>query len=241
VTTDQPQPEVRPGKGWTGGRIVAVAGGSLIALLGIAFLLGGLALVAVHAFARDDDGYHTTDTERLETASYAIATDEIDLGTEVDSAPEDLLGTVRVQSESTTGRPTFVGIGPTDDVGAYLDDVEYAELTDFDEGEPVYEDHPGGAPAGPPRREDFWAAHSEGSGPQILDWDVDSGDWSIVVMNSDAERGVAVDADIGAKIGWLIWAGVGLIVVGLLLAAGGLALILIPGRSATQGAAPSAG
>jgi hypothetical protein len=239
VTADPPGPASQPSSNWTAGRIAAVVGGSLLALLGIALLLGGLALVAAHAFARDDDGYYTTDTERLETAAFAIATDEIDLGTEVDEAPEDLLGTVRVQSESASGRPTFVGIGRTDDVGAYLSGVAYAELTDFADGDPVYEDHPGDAPAGPPGDEDFWAARSEGSGPQTLEWDVESGDWSIVVMNVGADRGVAVDADIGAKVGWLIWVGIGAIVIGLALGAGGMALILIPGRRATRGPAPA--
>jgi hypothetical protein len=233
VTTDQPQPEVRPGKGWTAGRIAAVAGGSLMAVIGLLLLLGGLALVAAHAFARDDDGYYTTDTERLETASYAIATEEIDLGTDVDAAPDDLLGTVRVRSESVSASPTFVAIGPTSDVGAYLSGVGYAEVTDFADGDPVYEDHPGDAPTGPPGDEDFWVAESEGPGERTVTWDVESGNWSIVVMNAGAERGVAVDADIGVKIGWLIWAGLGLTILGLVVGGGGLALILVFGRRAT--------
>jgi hypothetical protein len=214
--------------------VFAVAGGSLMALIGMALLLGGLAMIAAHAFARDDDGYYTTGTELLETDSYAIATDEIDLGTDVDAAPDDLLGTVRIQSESTSGRPAFVGIGPSDDVDAYLSGVAYAELTDFADGEPEYADHPGDAPAGPPAAEGFWVAESEGADAQTLEWDVESGDWSILVMDADAEPGVSVDADIGAKVGWLIWAGLGLVVVGLLLAGGGVALIVAFGRRATR-------
>ena len=235
MTLNAPEPGARPPSGWTAGRVLAVAGGSLIALLGIALLLGGLAMVAAHAFARDDDGYYTSDTELLETDSYAIATDEIDLGTDVDAAPEDLLGTVRVQSESTNGRPAFVGIGPSDDVDAFLSGVAYAELTDFADGKPTYEDNPGDAPAGPPGSEGFWVAQSEGTGPQVLEWDVESGNWSILVMDTSAEQGVVVDAEIGVKVGWLIWVGLGLIVLGLVLAAGGVALIVVFGRRATRG------
>jgi hypothetical protein len=231
------QPEPESGSNWTAGRVFAVAGGSVMALIGIALLLGGLALVAAHAFARDVDGYYTTGTELLETDSYAIATDEIDLGTDVNAAPDDLLGTVRIQSESTSGRPTFVGIGPSEDVDTYLDGVAYAELTDFADGEPEYTDHPGDAAAGPPAAEDFWVAESEGSGAETLTWDVESGDWSILVMDANAEPGVSVDADIGVKIGWLIWAGVGLVVIGLLFAGGGVALIVVSGRRATRGSA----
>src|ERR671924_1962956 len=82
--------------GWNAGRVVAVVFGSLAALIGCALLLGGLALVLAHAFARDDDGYYTSDTERLSTGTYAITVEDIDLGSDpVDFVPKDVLGTVR--------------------------------------------------------------------------------------------------------------------------------------------------
>jgi hypothetical protein len=37
-------------------------------------------------------------------------------------------------------------------------------------------------------------------------------------MNADASRGVAVDAEAGVRIGWLLWAGLDLALVGLLIA-----------------------
>lgn len=205
-----------------------------MALIGIVLLLGGLALIAAHAFARDDDGYYTTDTERLETDSYAITSGEIDLGADpVDWAPEELLGTVRIRVESTSGRPAFIGIAPESDVDSYLGGVEHAEVTDVEDGEVRYEEQPGGAPERRPGAEDFWVVESESAGDQSLEWDVESGIWSIVVMNADAAQGIAVDADIGADVGWLIWAGLGLTIVGLLIGGGGLALILAFGRRAT--------
>jgi hypothetical protein len=42
--------------------VLAVVFGSLGALIGLALLLAGLALVLAQAFARDDDGYYTSDT-----------------------------------------------------------------------------------------------------------------------------------------------------------------------------------
>ncbi len=221
--------------------MAALVGGSILSLIGVVLLLGGLALIAVHAFARDDDGYYTTDKERLESDSYAITTGEIDLGADpVDWAPEELLGTVRVRVESTGGRPVFIGIARTTDVDAYLDRVDHAELTDFEDGEARYEQHPGGAPARRPGAERIWVAESESAGDQSLDWDVESGIWSIVVMNADAARGIAVDADVGADVGWVIWVGLGLTVVGLLLGGGGVALIVVAGRRASRDRAPAA-
>jgi len=210
---------------------------SLAGMIGLLILLGGLALIAAHAFARDDDGYYTTDTEPLRTPSYAIVTGDIDLGTDpADWVPEELLAEVRIRARSEGTGPIFLGIGREDEVDRYLAGVRHAELTEFDGGEPQYDHHPGRAPRRPPRAEDFWVAESEGSGEQVVDWDAESGVWSVLVMNADGAAGVAVEADAGAKIDWLIWVGVGLTVIGVLLTATGVILIVVIGRRARPAA-----
>jgi len=214
--------------------------GSVAGLIGLALLLGGLALIAAHSFARDDDGYYTTDRESLRTDSYAIATEDIDLGTDpADWAPEELLATVRVRVEGESGRPVFLGIGRDADVDRYLSGVGYAELTDFIGGDPRYDERPGRAPRRAPAAEGFWVAQSEGSGEQVVDWDAESGIWSVVVMNADASAGVAVTADVGAEVDWLIWVGVGLTIVGLLLTGAGVTLIVVVGRRAGRPPPPA--
>lgn len=221
--------------------MVGVIFTSLAGLIGLVLLLGGLGLIAAHAFARDGDGYYTTGTERLQSGSHAITAEQIDLGADpADWAPEDLLGTVRVRVESTNGRPVFLGIAREIDVNRYLLGVGHAELTGFTDGTPQYDAHPGRAPAEPPRARDFWVAESEGSGEQRLDWNAETGIWSVVVMNADAARGISVDADVGAKIDWLIWAGVGLTVVGLVLTAAMVTLILVIARRASRDPTPIA-
>ena len=62
--------------------MLAVVFGSLGALIGLALLLAGLALVLAQAFARDDDGYYTSDTKRLATPTYALTVEDIDLGSD---------------------------------------------------------------------------------------------------------------------------------------------------------------
>ena len=208
---------------------------SLAALIGIVMLLGGLAVIAAYAFGRNDDGFFTTDTEHLRTVSYALTAEDIDLGADpADWAPGDLLGTVRIDVESAARRPVFVGIAPTADVDGYLGDVARAEVTDFSDGSPTYDIHRGGSPTARPAAQDFWVAESDGLNQQRIDWDAEGGDWSAVVMNSDAARGVDVDAEAGVKIDWVIWVGVGLAVVGLLLTALGTFLILRIGRAASR-------
>jgi hypothetical protein len=219
--------------GWTGGRVAGMVFSSLGALIGLVMLLGGLALVAAYAFGRDDDGFFSTNDERLRTPAYALTAEGLDLGGDpADWAPSDLLGTVRVTVESAAERPVFAGIGPTDDVDGYLGRVAHSEVTDFSDGSPTYEDHRGGPPATRPGAQNFWVAQSEGPGQQRVEWDAEGGDWSVVVMNADAARGVAVEADAGVKVGWVLWVGLGLAVVGLVLLAGCVVLILRIGRRA---------
>ena len=49
-------------------------------------------------------------------------------------------------------------------------------------------------------------------------------------MTADAARGIDVEGDTGVKLGWATWAGVGMLLVGLLMTAGAVAVILLIGR-----------
>ena len=235
-TTDAAARPARPRSGWTAGRVIAMVFTSIAGLIGLALLAGGAVVIAVYAFDRDDDGYFTTDRQRLESATYAITTEDIDLGAdEVDWAPDGVLGNLRVHVESE--RPVFVGIARDEDVDRYLRAVEHDELIDIDGDDARFDLHEGRAPPAPPGEQDFWESESEGSGEQTLTWDADFGRWTAVVMNADAARGIDVDADAGVKLDWVIWAGLGMFVVGLLMSAGAVIVIVIVGRHADRGAA----
>jgi hypothetical protein len=219
----------RPRSNWTAGRVIGMVFASIGALIGLALLAGGIAVIAAYAFGRDDDGYFTSDRHKLESATYAITTEDIDLGAdEVDWAPDGVLGNVRLQVEGE--KPLFVGIGRDSDVDRYLGDVVHDELIDFDGDDPQFDLHEGRAPRTPPREQNFWVAEAEGSGEQALTWDAEFGRWTAVVMNADAARGIDVEADAGVKLGWAIWAGLGMFVVGLLMSAGAVIVILLIGR-----------
>jgi hypothetical protein len=238
--TDEPRPQTegtapsgRDPSRWTPGRVIGMVFASLGGLIGLALLAGGIAVLAAYAFERDDDGYFTSDRERLNSATYAITSEDIDLGEEaIDWAPDEVLGDVRIQVESE--RPVFVGIGPDGDVADYLDDVGYDELVDFEGDDAKFEPHGGGRPRAAPANQDFWVAESQGPGEQALTWDAEFGRWTAVIMNADASRGVDVEADVGVKLGWAIWAGLGLVAVGLVMSAGAVAVILLIGRRAQR-------
>ena len=147
-----------------------------------------------------------------------------------------MLGRIRIRAERPGGRPVFVGIGPERQVDAYIRGVAHAEVDDFDP--PRYRTTPGGAPRRPPSDEQFWVASTQGSGRQAVSWDVEGGEWTVVAMNADAARRVVVDADIGAKVGWFLGVGIGLLAVGLLILAGGVALIVTAARRASRRPTP---
>jgi hypothetical protein len=241
---EQPSPSntaagpARPRSNWTAGRVIGMVFAGIGGLIGLALLVGGIAVLAAYLFERDDDGYFNSDRRQLESATYAITSEDIDLGVdEVDWAPDEILGNVRVQVDSE--KPLFVGVGPDDDVDRYLGDVAHDELIDFDGDEPQFDPHVGRAPRTPPREQDFWVAESEGSGEQALTWDAEFGRWTAVVMNADAARGIDVEADAGVKLDWAIWAGLGMFVVGLLMSAGAVVVIVLIGRRAGPSSATS--
>lgn len=210
------------------GRVVLIVVGSIAALIALVLLAGGCAATVVDQTQRDDDDYLMSPTERFETAAYAIASERAELDTDgAEEALDWFLGTVRVRSEST--RSVFVGIGRASDVDEYLSDVEHAVVTDL-ERKPKYDEQGGGPPASPPGAETFWVSSTSGLGEQTLEWEPESGDWKVVVMNADASRGVSAEMSIGAKLEQLIWIGVGLLVLGALFAAGAAAAITAGAR-----------
>ncbi len=224
-----------PRSNWTAGRVIGLVFAGIGGLIGLALLLGGIAVLVAYASERDDDGYFTSDRKQLRSATYAITTQDIDLGVdEVGWAPDAVLGDVRIQVEGR--RPVFVGIGPDDEVDRYLGEVAHDELIDFDGDDPELDRRPGGAPPRPPGEQRFWVAKAEGAGARALTWDAEFGRWTAVVMNADAARGIDVDADVGVKLGWAIWAGLGMVVVGLLMSVGAVVVILLLGRRASQDA-----
>ena len=232
-TSDAGASPARPVSNWTAERVIGTVFASIGGLIGLALLLGGIAVLAAYAFGRDDDGYFTSDRQQLDSGAYAITTEDIDLGVdEADWAPDEVLGKVRIQVQGE--KPVFVGIGSDEDVDRYLGDVARDELIDFHGGEAELDLRRGSRPRGPPGARTFWVAESEGPGEQSLTWDAEFGRWTAVVMNADAARGIYVEADAGVKLGWVIWAGLGMLVVGLLMTVGGVVVILLIGRRASR-------
>ncbi len=226
------------------GQIVMLVLGCVIALIGLVLFIGGGVGIIVYATQRDDDGFFRTDDIELMSPTAAITSENLDLNGAKDADWITERGdfatvTLDVRPVGEAG-PVFVGIGPTDDVTAYLERVGYDELADFDiddSGDDVrYERIDGDRTPTPPGEETFWAAQSTGDAP--LTWDVESGDWTAVVMNADGSSGIDVVARAGIKLDWLLPLAIAVCVLGYLLLAGGVVLAVFGARGSPSTSPP---
>jgi hypothetical protein len=224
ATAEAAAPAARPVRRWTAGRIVAIVAGSILALISLGLMAGGVFGIVVDQTQRDSDGFLVSPKETFDTGSYALVSRTVYLGSDMpDWVLDHLVGTVRIKSDSE--EPVFVGIASEHDADAYLGDVRRAIVTDV--SPPEYTPKRGGRPSAPPGKQTFWVASASGAGNQVVDWDVKDGDWVIVAMNADASPGVTAELRIGAEIDSLIWISLGTLGLGVLLGLGAAGLIYV--------------
>ena len=241
-----------PPKRTSAGRIALIITGSIASLMAVA-LIGVGALALWGDSQKDEGGYLSTDTHRFAASTHALATDNLDI--DLDGAEELMdetdFGDIRLEVAPESGKSMFVGIARTDDVESYLGDVAHTSVTDVDSHpfEADYRTQSGNGTPAPPANVRIWAASSTGTGTQTLDWDVEEGDWSVVVMNADGSAGVQADVSAAAKLPYLTEIGWSAIGSGALLALIAAGMILLgarppsnrPGATAGPGFAPAAG
>jgi hypothetical protein len=211
------------------GRVIMAIFGAILGLVAFALVTAGAVLLWAYGTQRTSDGFYQAETVSLSTDTHALITGPIDLVAARPTAwfPSSQLATVRFEADPTDVSSIFIGIGPEDEVASYLDGVGLAEVmrtSPFSE-EVTYDTVEGGAPPGPPGELDFWVASAEGEGPQSVTWDLESGEWTGVIMNADGSAGVSADFNAGAQVGILLPISIGLVLGGLVL--GVLAVIML--------------
>ena len=224
-------------------RVGLVVAGVITAVLAFGLATaGGLALWADDQ--KDEAGFVATDGHGFSSnGAYALVSENMDV--DLDGASRlvdhDQFGKVRLEVERDGDKPVFVGIARTGDVRRYLRDVAHRTVTDV-EYSPFHAEYDGQAgdrrPA-PPANKSFWVESASGRGTQTVRWDVEDGDWSIVVMNADGSAGVDADIAVGAKLPWLDDLGWSLLGGGGVTLAGAAAL-LFAGLRRPRGPRPSA-
>ena len=203
-------------------RVVLSAMSTVLFIVAACMLAATITLGWLSGTQMNTDGFVFSPVVSMSTNGYAITSTDLDLGSLPNEwLPSSLLGKFQVRAQSPGGSPIFVGVGPSNDVGDYLANVEHAEVTRFGNQERLSDiEHAGSESPQPPADLGFWSVSSEGSQQQTLDWDPESGEWTLVVMNSDADPGLDVSASLGVKTPW--------IPIGILLT-GGLTVMITVG------------
>jgi hypothetical protein len=210
--------------GWTTGRIIALAAGSVLLLISLALFAGGGILVWADT-EQVQAGYVTTTTAAYTTSGYALASDSVTLhsvGMFVDQVR------IRIRA-SDSSRPLFAGIAATGDVERYLSGVSYTAVHGHD-----VTGHLGTGVPPAPAAALPWAARTQGTGTVALTWAVRDGNWTVVVMNADGRPGLSVRADAGISALALPWLAGELLATGLLTGVAAGFLIVVPVRLASR-------
>jgi len=215
------------------GKIVLLVFGVIVLLISLVPLLAGGGLMWAEKALRDSEGFYTTPAIQLEKDSHAIVTEpaNIDLRGDQDwlwktrifgarCDPKDFL-TLKIEgSSSDPSKQVFLGVAEVSDLKAYLNDVEYDEITDFRIRRPSldYTNHPGTLTPEDPTNQVFWTVSAHGEGTQTLEWGIEEGTYSFVLMNEDGSRGLDLAASVGVKVPAIVGGiGIGLLVVGIVL------------------------
>lgn len=209
----------------TVGSIVAITTGAVLAFGAVGIAVGG-AGVAFAAQARGSDGFISASTERVTTPTHALTVEEIQVYGQGVRFLRDAVGSVRIQATGSD-KPLFLGIARQHDVDTYLGSVSHdriTQLTFSPSGDDIgVSRRAGGSPEYPPDTQQFWAAHSAGT----LTWNVQPGEWAVVIMNADGSPGVTADLQVAATIPWLDRLATGLFVAAVVLLICGAGLLLL--------------
>lgn len=224
------------------GKIILLIFGVIGLLISVGLLVGGAGILIADNVIKDNDGFYTTKTISIDKNSYAVVTGPTDVDVNVgwNSGlfwdPGDLV-TFRIEgSNADSSNPIFIGIAREWDMDDYLDDVEYDEVRrlhtnrlDID-----YRNHSGDIAPEAPTTQTFWEESTYGTGTQVLDWELEEGSHTLVIMNTDGSAGIDANIVFGAKVPLLLGVGVGILVAGLIgLSISILFIALAARRSAT--------
>ncbi len=205
------------------GRIILLVFGIIGLLISIGLLVGGVAILGVDNTIKDSEGFYTTKTVQIEKGSHAIVTGPTDIDIEAGwdwGWGWDLgdLATFKVEgSNNDPSNQLFIGVARESDLDSYLSGVEYDEITRFHiyPYSVDYQNHPGSIVPGAPTSQTFWTESTYGAGTQILEWELEPGSYSLVLMNSDGSAGVDINIELGAKVPWLLGVGIGFLAGGV--------------------------
>jgi hypothetical protein len=211
----------------------------LSAFFGILLALAGAVMVGAGGFAlgvynghTDGSGFFTTPGQQVGSYGFALTAPDINqqLGPQWNKwVVPRAKATVRISGTSELPAPLFIGVAPTSKVSKYLNGVTRDRITGIDlaAGQVSYNHVDGLNMPGKPGAQGFWLAKTEGTGVQTLEWKLQQGDWTVVIMNADATPPVAATLSLGGRFGIVTTVVAGLLGGGVVVLTIGGALIAL--------------
>lgn len=204
-------------------------------LIALPVMFAGGSLIWAETVLTDSDGFVNSRPLEIEVDGFALVagTTDIEEMPEIPESPISLgeVATLRIQATSLDeSKAIFIGVAPTQTLDNYLGGVTYAVFDDADDDEMFlsYRMNVSDTTLAFPGEQDFWVQSTTGSGAQELQWDLEEGNVSFVIMNEDASDGMAIEAVAGIRVPLIKPVSVGLLVGGgALLALSTLLLALV--------------
>jgi hypothetical protein len=206
--------------------------GSILILIGALAAISGGALLYLFG----GDRVLASPPHQVITPTSALVTD---LGTITNTSGVTIAiaaPTLHVTASGSADRPIFVGVGPADAVDRYLKGVSADRVTDLELSRFVLDTvrQPGSTPAESPAAQDFWVATAQTTAVADLTWEIQDGNYSIVIMNADGTVGIdtVVSAGVGLPGSSAVWELV--IVAGAVVVVFGLGVLAVGSRRRTS-------
>ena len=179
------------------GAIVLIVVGAALCLLALLPTVAGGFLVWAHATQRDSDGYFTTSPNGSRRLRYAVTSDDVDLGSTTGGRAPTSVTWPGCGCGSIGGGAAGVG-GMTQRRGRPIPPRQgVARSRRVDATRSGRLPLRNGGPPDGARRPAVLVGPGRGDRSPDARWDLESGAWSVVVMNADGSPGVAVDASAG--------------------------------------------
>jgi hypothetical protein len=206
-------------------RVARFLPGATLALLGTLAALGGGGVLA--AFGTDNtltSGPHLASTQAAAVVSSVANIKNTSGVATITGQP-----TVRISAspvQGTTG--AFVGIGRTADVDRYLAGVttETVSSLSSDQSSISGVSHGSRGNAQSPTAQRFWVAEATSTRTAQVNWKVRDGKYRVVIMSANGHGGFATTSEVGVTLPHIARYALVAILLGLLIAAGGTALVI---------------
>jgi hypothetical protein len=187
-------------------RQIGIALGVVLVVVGLFATIAGVAIVVLVG----PDGSVGIRPTRLVSDGYAVTLPQLN----VPRLPGDEHLRLDVSLASQAGA-TFVGIGPTPAVDAYLRRVPIDVIEQIDwPGAARTRARTGDAAPRRPQGQSFWIVSDDGDAPAVH-WEATPGAWTLVVMNANAAR--PVDTTVVGSLTLPALGPIGFVVLGLAL------------------------